>query len=135
MKTLTKLNELTERRDALEEQLGDMICQHKSETAHYGDSWPGAQVEIVAMQQHVATVAKAIEAEGDSLNFKVEPAHHGFYATDDDTYDGTGPSGWGLEPADAIQDLMGALDAEAEALRGALNGNGIEPLSKNENGD
>lgn len=128
MKTLTKLKELTDRREALEEQLGDMISQHKSETAFAGDSWPGAQVEILAMEQHVATLATAIEAEGKHLNFKVDPAHHGFYATDDDTYDGTGPCGWGLQPADAVQDLMEALDAEAEALRGALNGNGVVPL-------
>lgn len=135
MKTLTTLNEHVERREALDEQLGDMVSQHKAETCHYGDSWPGAQVEIHAMELHVATMSREIEAEGERLNFKVSPATHGFYATDDDTYDGPpAPCGWGLTKADAIQDLMYQLDAEAEALAGALNGNGIEPLSKNENG-
>ena len=56
------LDELLERRDALNEQLGDMETQHKAETAHYGDSWPGAQVEIEAMRQHVAALDREIEA-------------------------------------------------------------------------
>jgi hypothetical protein len=117
----TTLKELFERREALREQLGDMICQHKSETAGFGDSWPGAQLEITAMEQHVAAVEVLIEAEACRLHLVVSPAHHGFYATDDDSYDGPpAPCGWGLKPADAIADLVEALQAEAEMLATAL---------------
>ena len=117
----TTLKELFERREALDEQLCDTVAQHKAETALAGDSWPGAQLEITAMEQHVAAVEVLIEAEACRLHLVVSPAHHGFYATDDNSYDGPpAPCGWGLKPADAIADLVEALQAEADMLAKAL---------------
>lgn len=39
--------------DAIGEHLGETICQHRSETAMFGDSWPGAQIEISRMHERL----------------------------------------------------------------------------------
>lgn len=115
------LKQLFERREALYEQLCDTEAQHKAECALAGDSWPGASVEITAMEQHVEAVEVLIEAEGKRLNLTCSPAHHGFYATDDNSYDGPpAPCGWGLTPAAALEDLVHELQAEADSLAKAL---------------
>jgi len=44
---------------AVGEQLGDTIAEHRSETAAFGDSWPGAQIQISNMWAHL----HALEAE------------------------------------------------------------------------
>jgi len=35
------------------ESYGETVAQHRSESAAYGDSWPGAQVEIANMRQAI----------------------------------------------------------------------------------
>lgn len=45
------VNDLHDTVEALSENLGEVESQHQSETACYGDSWPGAQIEISNMGQ------------------------------------------------------------------------------------
>ncbi len=59
------------------ESYGETVAQHRGETAQFGDSWPGAQVEIANMRQaierserrldHLASVHGLLAVHGPAL--------------------------------------------------------------------
>ena len=55
-------DELCEAHDDICQRLGETIAQHRSETAMFGDSWPGAQIQIAEMQEHERELRARIEA-------------------------------------------------------------------------
>jgi phage shock protein A len=56
--------ELRDLIEALEEQYGDMLSQHRAEIALAGDSWPGACLQLDEMRQRIADA----EAELNAIN-------------------------------------------------------------------
>ena len=62
-------DELCEAHDQLSQQLGEIIAEHRSETAMFGDSWPGAQIQIADMQR----VVRELEARIEAHNLKRGP--------------------------------------------------------------
>jgi hypothetical protein len=48
------LEDLFEELDWVEENLGEIETQHIAETNHYGDSWPGAQIQIRELKERIA---------------------------------------------------------------------------------
>jgi hypothetical protein len=51
--------------DDLYEQLGELETQHRYETLHYGDSWPGAQRDIARLRYELARYERARSASAD----------------------------------------------------------------------
>lgn len=43
------------------ERLGETITQHESETILYGDSWPGAQIQIREQREMLARLQREID--------------------------------------------------------------------------
>lgn len=65
------------------ENLGELIAQHRAETAAFGDSWPGAQIQI----QNLAEDLRNASAE---LDRRVKEDAEGFWAallTDADNWE------------------------------------------------
>ncbi len=54
------LDELLEDLYMGSETLGEIECQHASETALYGDSWPGAQIQIQESRDSLARLRDII---------------------------------------------------------------------------
>ena len=90
-----RVAELREEYDQTLEQLGETIAEHKSETALYGDSWPGAQLDIGRLQRAVSNLegllaAAKAEAAGNELEVK--------YASCGKMYRYTGMPRWSHTP-------------------------------------
>ena len=45
--------DIAEGLDAIGQGYGDTLTQHRSETALYGDSWPGAQIELAELKKEL----------------------------------------------------------------------------------
>ena len=43
-----------------EEVLGELESQHRAEVNHYGDSWPGAQLQIECVKQTIYNLKQQI---------------------------------------------------------------------------
>lgn len=56
--------EILEGIEAVDEQLGEIECQHRSECALFGDSWPGAQLQIAEIRSHLGELRTEAEARG-----------------------------------------------------------------------
>ena len=54
--------ELCDDLDGCREALGEIEAQHRSETAAFGDSWPGAQIQIRDGRAHLAELEARFEA-------------------------------------------------------------------------
>lgn len=48
--------ELIEQIEHAQEALGETVSQHRAETAMYGDSWPGAQLQIADMRRDLSAL-------------------------------------------------------------------------------
>lgn len=57
--------ELADELDQANEILGELICQHRSECALYGDSWPGAQIDIQKARGLFDRIRRELEAHPD----------------------------------------------------------------------
>jgi hypothetical protein len=53
-----------------EEALAEIEAQHLSETAQFGDSWPGAQLEIAALRAEVNRLRALLSAKMTSARLK-----------------------------------------------------------------
>ena len=62
---MTTYEQLLEDLSQAEQQLGETIAEHKNETAMFGDSWPGAQLQISELQSFVADLREAVERHPD----------------------------------------------------------------------
>ena len=51
--------------DFLVQQLGETQAQHNSETSLYGDSWPGAQLQIADMREQISMLDGTMRAHPD----------------------------------------------------------------------
>lgn len=52
--------DLCKQLDEAEQQLGEIRAEHLSETAAFGDSWPGAQIQIARMSTYVAELREVV---------------------------------------------------------------------------
>lgn len=50
------IDELYEALSYQEEVLGELESQHRAEVNHYGDSWPGAQLQIERLKQTIESI-------------------------------------------------------------------------------
>ena len=50
-------------RNWLFENLGELETQHEAETNHYGDSWPGARLQIAAAREDLAQASALYDRE------------------------------------------------------------------------
>lgn len=57
--------ELCEALQGLQEHYGETYAQHRNETKQFGDSWPGAQIELSEMSASVRKLEAEIEAHPD----------------------------------------------------------------------
>lgn len=57
--------EMCEALQGLQEHYGETYAQHRNETAQFGDSWPGAQIELSEMGASVRKLEAEIEAHPD----------------------------------------------------------------------
>lgn len=57
-----ELDYLCDGLDGVRECYGDSYAEHRGETALYGDSWPGAQLQLQAMHDTMAEIEAEIEA-------------------------------------------------------------------------
>jgi len=62
------LNDLYDYHEHAIESLGEVEAQAASETALYGDSWPGSRAEIESARKQVAEIAKTIEAREEQAS-------------------------------------------------------------------
>lgn len=60
---MTRYEMLCESLEAAEESLGELVCQHRSEVALYGDSWPGALLQIQDATDMVAKLKEECTKE------------------------------------------------------------------------
>ncbi len=58
-------DELCEALQGLQEHYGETYAQHRNETAQFGDSWPGAQIELSEMGASVRKLEAEIQAHPD----------------------------------------------------------------------
>lgn len=54
-------DDMVEGLDGLQQQYGEMYAEHRSETAMFGDSWPGAQPQLRAMRQTITRLEKQVK--------------------------------------------------------------------------
>ncbi len=69
-------DELCEAIEQTREHLGETECQHRSEVAFAGDSWPGACLDIQRIRDHLRT----LDAEHDR---RFPPAPPAAYTVED----------------------------------------------------
>jgi len=51
---------MTEFMGSLVQQLGETKAQHDSETSAFGDSWPGAQIEMAELREQIAMLDRTM---------------------------------------------------------------------------
>ena len=62
--------ELAEALDYLSQEYGETYSQHKGETARFGDSWPGAQIQLHNMWQNIRQVEIEIAARTGAISYE-----------------------------------------------------------------
>ena len=66
---MESLEQLWEDYDALSQQAGELEAEHRSETAAFGDSWPGAQIQVRRAKDAAAEAMRRIKAHPDYVPY------------------------------------------------------------------
>lgn len=63
-------DELAEAHDQLCQQYGEMHAEHRGETARFGDSWPGAQIDLHNLWQIIRGVEIELHVRTGAISYE-----------------------------------------------------------------